>query len=340
MDSSRGFERFLAVRVLHWLIYISPRTNDSYSLKIGIMKFYISHYFIRVYTYTMSNTIVSDDDNFMLKKDGVYIIKSLNYFFLIRVSGSKREYGTKHMIVVTPGPDNSNPSMMPDISSDVCLEISIKVYTNTVTACIESLAHEDMCSMCKTLCKKEGTYEMVMSTLSFCSKLFNVDTFDLYDASSFYCDPVDTITIGIINMKKHNLLVYGSSWYERIFNAIPTGRTDQVLWSNAKSRVETTVDRPTIEELLDIYRSNIPEDLMNMLIKVTDKHLKKSSSWTTVFEELHRMDGGKGFIFFKDKFIIRLGKKSLFDIPSVDNWVIEIDKTKNDTYLRNYNRLH
>ena len=273
-----------------------------------------------------------DDDDDVA---GVYITKSVNHFFLIRVSKiKKRADKMTYMISVSPTPHN-HAKQIPDVDDSTCLQITVKSSSEKIKAHIDFLNHENICSMCRPLERKTGTYEMVVSTLSFCYELFGTEKFSLYDASSFLCGPEELK----ITMRHHNLLVHGKSWYERTFGAIPVKREDRVLWSDAQSRMREIADTETVIDIVNMAKGNIPRPQRKPIMDILKNNMG-SSSWIEIFQKINNLEDDKGCIFFRPIIMNIIGDEDTLNIPRVQDWVINIDPNDNSETLLDSKRIY
>lgn len=123
---------------------------------------------------------------------GVYITRSKDNIFLIAVTTDEG--------VMTP----ANVVSVPHTSTDPFL-------SRNKHGCRHKGNHFENCSMNKALAKKNGTYEMVTSTLELIAKITAINTFQVHDESTSTCEANGARII----LRKHNILLYGISWYER-----------------------------------------------------------------------------------------------------------------------------
>lgn len=264
---------------------------------------------------------------------GVYITRSLNHFFLMRVSSRTRRSGKiTYTISVSPTPHDYSESI-PDVHESTCMEVTIWVFGDSTQSHIEYIAHEKTCAMCKPLERKTGTYEMVMSTLSFCSKLFGSNTYSLHDASRFMCDPIEQRIV----MRDHNLLVHGKSWYERKFDAKPKRREDKILWSDIQSRLNEVVDDDIMIDVVQALKSNTNRSQWKQFLDIMNFYSGRSS-WTEMFRKIDELENS--CVFFQEKILHRLSHEHVLNIPEIREWVIEIEKNLNDERLLDYKRIY
>lgn len=174
---------------------------------------------------------LSDDDMSadasVKDKDGVYILRSIDFFFLatIRLIGA-----TNYEINLIPTPKNG-PMLDSENSDDASACVELSVYPNSRVSDPDRPQMNEKCSLGSDLQKKSGTKQMHMSALSFASKILNQSVYRFTDASYVLCDGER------ISIRDYGLLVDNQTWYQRVFDAKSVSFEDELELEKYKIRL-------------------------------------------------------------------------------------------------------
>ena len=269
--------------------------------------------------------------------NGLYIIKSNSYFFLVHVTSYSEDYGTVfYSISVTVTPrDDDDTSILNSTFQKHCLTIEVEDRNDSRSGHIDLLSHNNICSLCKDLEKKTGTYEMVMSSLYLCYKLFGVTRFTLQDASTFLCSPIQDH----INLRNRNLLVHGKSWYEEMFGAVPKSSNDLELWSDAQSRLRGNIEEKQLDYLVYLVKTHVPSDMQKRFVYTINRYKNEtSSSWNKFFKDMSDLE--YGCVFFSYPILTKISGKDRLNIPDVKEWVINVNEDQIGEHLLHYKKIY
>ena len=264
---------------------------------------------------------------------GVYIIRSMNYFFLIRINVHKRSSGKmKYTISVSPTPHNKELPI-PEVHNSTCMQLTIRISSSEQRAHIDSLNHEDTCSMCDSLGDGNGTGEMIKCILSFCSKMFGIKVFSINDADHFWCEDINQQ----IPTRVHDLLVFGKSWLESNVNAVPMDLEDKISWNDAQYRLSQLPTNDSKDEIVDIIRSSMSTNHSKIIIPIVLD--EKALSWNEIFLNISKIEKGSGCVFFQTSIMEKLYDVDVLDIPRVSNWIVNVDNVTIQDNLLDYKRI-
>ena len=220
-------------------------------------------------------------------EDSVFITKSENYFFLVTIKNINPgtfERGT-YCVRVAPVPSTGS-YMIPTTDKISCINISIEVKKKKRQAHIHCINHDKECALRSPddmgLERGRGTFEMVMSTLALCRSLFDISRFTLEDASKFDCAPARTT----VQLRYHNLMVYGETYYERRFGAVPRFESDIPEWNKVKQDLKNNIVPCDFSKLIsrgiNERMVEFDEEYIEPLMRVVKEHQGKST-WNEMF---------------------------------------------------------
>ena len=215
-------------------------------------------------------------------------------------------------------------SPLPELKEDItpkilgghCLKVSVNFEDGSTNATMDELEYNEFCSTKTRLDKKVGTFEMVMSTLHLCKKLFGVTEFKVHDASYFNCVSVKRN----INMRPHNLLVYGEAFYERRFGAVPNSREGRVEWERSKTLLQADAEKGFVDKLIETLRASnrITRQHRNEFIDILSSY--GGLSWNGLFHRINELKPyGCGFFDVTMEDLSRM-----FEIPVIQEWLINL----------------
>lgn len=252
--------------------------------------------------------------------EGLYIIKSKNTFFLVKVKKSFSE--GDYDIRVSPVSRRDGEEIITD---DACLTIEISSSFSEYSAMIDYLGFHEGCSLFEPMERGIGTRDMIKSTLSLCKKLFGISKFTLYDASTFDCPS----TGGEVGLAVHNFLVYGRSWYERKFDAAPSSVHDSIRWERSKKLLSAFVEESKARRIKGIIEGIFQGDDQEQFLEIVNDALIERITWNQMFENMNL--SYNGCLFFTGKMIDTVS--DIFGIPMVDSWYIPITDEDVSEYL-------
>lgn len=242
----------------------------------------------------------------------------------------------KYFINVSPVPstgDNEIP-----LSDDIkCLNIVIKKKRGKTTAHIHQLTHDKRCALRSPddngLENGRGTFEMVMSTLSLCRGLFGVDSFTLEDASKFNCEVAEKH----VQLRIHNLLVYGESYYERRFQAKPVYNSDIHDWEKVKHDLKGVVMSNYSELINQGVIDRIDEEYIEPLMRVVYQHQGRST-WKELFSSINQLKDS--CVYFTNSALGVLFSVSGIKLPDFIDFSIDISDTLSSRYLKKHELIY
>jgi hypothetical protein len=218
------------------------------------------------------------------KKEGMYMIKSRSLFFLVTIARRTRDV---YMVYV-----NAVPKKHSDhyniLKQKHCTEVQITTSPERESSgYITRINHDSVCSLVDTLPNGTGTREMVLSVLSLCSLIFGVTTFSLEDQSVFTC-PHNKEEVDLMY---HSLLVYGQTWYERKFDAVP--RSLRHVLQNMKDTLSKKVDQEKADAITGELYGFSPEKTAFYRARIQDA--VGNMTWNELFRGINSLDDGCRF---------------------------------------------
>lgn len=264
---------------------------------------------------------------------GVYITKSPDHIFLISVGPVEMD-ASSVLVKVVPVPRTDTHFHANFFTS--CVDIVVGAHdmcrglwiseeekdTNRDFTHIKALAHSKNCSVTDPLSTKQGTKQMFLSTLALCVKIIGVTKLQLIDASHFMCEDM------VVDLYLHNMLVYGQSWYERKYGAIPAHRNSRAALHRAKQALAQAVSNPIAQALIESIDDEEVKAKIQMHIGV--------SSWNRLFASINA-EHGCGFFSFD----LMQTLQEYFEIPVVSHWDLSgLLQTNLDQYLVSYEKIY
>lgn len=262
---------------------------------------------------------------------GVYITKSPDHIFLISMEPVLMDPSSvKVRVVPVPRTDSHFNSAL----LQSCVEIvvgthdigfmmseskspSAKNYTH-----VNTLAYGKNCAMTDILSAKQGTNQMFLSALALCVEKIGVEKIQLIDASHFMCEDM------VVDLYLHNMLIYGQTWYERKYGAVPTRASCSAALNKAKEALAHTVSGPLVEYLIESTNDEEIKGNIRMQVGV--------STWNGMFSSIN---ASFGCAFFK--FDVLEKCQEYFHIPEVSYWdVSSLLQTDLQQYLLSYKKIY
>lgn len=259
---------------------------------------------------------VSSDSVSPEEKDGVYIVRSIDYFFLItvRLTGVNfDEPGAKtsqYEIKCVPTPSES-ASLNEHIPTRSCVEISVIVGAGDSPTSLDILRYDKSCSLVGQLQRNTGTEQMLMSTLAFAAQMFGENVFHFTDASTIECENVKSISL-----RDYGLLVEGKTWYERNFDATIYEPGDFAARENYKAMLNTIISEEQSNSLIEGFRSQtfLSDDELTRYVYIVNKSAHSGNTWQQMIQQVanHETRGCSFFSFDTvDKIMELLGLSPL-----------------------------
>ena len=159
-------------------------------------------------------------------------------------------------------------------SKDVeCIRITVDIDDPETELFIGSLSYCPDCALDKSLPRGEGTVAMIKAALIFVMKQTEMDFVTLTDDSSFDCELPDDDALINIELYTHNFLIYGKTWYQRKFGAVP----------DDKLEIERERERD-----MEISLDNLHKPLPNDFKYIWPNHLStnlKHNNWLVAFRD-------------------------------------------------------
>ncbi len=249
-------------------------------------------------------------------KEGVYIINSKSYQFIVSITKTVFDQDDFTLeMTISPLPERKE-DIVPGILGEHCLKVSVNFEEGSIDATMDELEYNEFCSTKTRMEKNIGTFEMVMSTLHFCKHLFGVTQFRVHDASYFNCVSVKRN----INMRPHSLLVHGKAFYERRFGAVPSSNERSLDWERSKTLLRADVEKEFVDTLVRILRrsNRITRQHMNEFLDILSS--SDGLSWNGLFRRINDLKPyGCGFF---DVTMEDLSDK--FKIPVIQEWTITL----------------
>lgn len=257
--------------------------------------------------------------------------------FLTRIVKTRRD---SYTVAIVPVPGEVNDAVhkaSDEPDSKKCLFINICPSEEGLIGCIVNFSYERFCSLSPGLNISEGR-NMVQPTLEFCRKIFGVSRFTFLDSSSFKCQPSGEM----ISMGDHNLLVYGQTWYERIFGAKPEAEDKQRQLRMTKLILSENVNKEQASKLVKFVKNTVilthsflDEDIVDEFSGIVLSSVGKTS-WNGMFSAVNDMTNKRGCEFFTNMMIRYIF--SLLEIFGVSTWEIDIG-SKPDKHLYSFEKV-
>lgn len=252
--------------------------------------------------------------------EGLYILKSRVFFFLVRVNKLYPE--GDYAVKVSPVSKRDGEQI---ITENDCLTVEITLSFSEYSAMVDYVGFHEGCSLFEPMERGFGTQEMVKATLSLCRNLFGISKFTFHDASKFDCLP----TGGEVNLDVHNLLVYGKSWYERKFGAKPSSHAESLRWERSKQLLASVVDQEKATRVNRDIGVFFQGEHRDSFLEVVNDALVDRITWNQVFENMNLSHNG--CVFFTGGMIDSV--IDMFDIHRVESWYIPLTDDDVTAYL-------
>lgn len=277
--------------------------------------------------------------------DGYYVTTSTkitrgqekSFKFLTRVVQTRRNCYTVGIVPVPGSIEDAVNESHGEENTNKCLLINICPSEDGFIGCIVQFAYDKFCSLSPGLDNSEGRF-MIQPTLEFCREIFGVTKFNFIDSSSFICNPSGQK----ISMGDHNILVYGETWYERIFGATPEDEDKQRELRISKLILSEKVNKQHASKLVKFVRNtatrvhlflddDIVEEFSHILLSSVG-----TTSWNGMFHIVNDMANKRGCEFFTETMVRYVF--GLLKIFGVTMWEIEIG-SKPDQHLESFEKI-
>lgn len=174
-----------------------------------------------------------------------------------------------------------------------CVRIAIDVDDPASELLLSGLSYRDSCSVYTPLARGLGTIAMIKAALIFVMKMHpNEEYVVLTDASKFDCVIPGDNTYISLPLHEYSFIVYGKTWYQRMFGAIPD---DAKLLQEMQTCLEQ-MHAPlpnTCEELISIKTSNISKRsnlwVYALHADVNKLFIRMKEAQASCFEFLHEV---------------------------------------------------
>ena len=269
----------------------------------------------------------------IMGETNTYIIKSIHDFFIVKVTQTFTGYDVRVVpVVLTQG--NTPQESHHNISDSSCLTLTLEREFTNFTTEIDFLQHHQECSVSSRMEKGSGTQAMVKSVLALCRRLFGISTCSFYDASEFPCNTGEGNVVEV-DLANHNLLVYGSTWYERKFQAFPT---DEILvgrFNRSKELLRRQVDVDKADRIIASINRHTLEPKRSDYSQIVHDSKQLTNTWNQVFKKIHELPGGCEFFTGRNMDVI----SEMFSIVKIDGWTMPITDDDVETYLLGYQQI-
>ena len=183
-------------------------------------------------------------------------------YFIIVVNGIQFQLlhnikGSKHIYAVL------------DSKGVECIKITVDIDDPEKELFIGGLSYRPDCALDKSLPRGGGTVAMIKAALIFVMKQTEMDFVTLADDSSFDCELPENDALINIELYTHNFLIYGKTWYQRKFGAVP-------------------VDDDKLERDMEISLEKLHKPLPNDFKYIWPNHLStnlKHNDWLVAFRD-------------------------------------------------------
>lgn len=251
------------------------------------------------------------------EKDGVYIVRSIDYFFLMTVrlidmNYSDSEYRIK--CISTPYEDANVVKPMP--RRRFCVDLSVLVYDDGRKSKLNTLVYGKECSLLGKLERKTGTKQMLMATLAFASEHLGQNVFQFNDASQIVCDG------HLISLRDYGLLVRGTTWYQRSFDAKTEKEDDAAELEKYSIRLDQTISKEQRDNLVRVLREGqLSAEKKTGYIDIVTRAVDDGSNWKEMLQVIDHDQ--KGCSFFSNDVV----REILIMLGLLVVWEFEIEMT-------------
>lgn len=271
----------------------------------------------------------SDDEDDHDDIDGVYILRSTDFFFLatLRLIGVDIRTKTKTFTIrciPTPSDEASMNIKMPP-KDYACIDLTVRVQPGGgAPSDLDELKYNENCSLVGKLKRKTGTKQMLMATLAFASKKLEQTVFHFSDASHVLIDGQE------ISLRDYGLLSKGTTWYQRTFGAMPREDTAAEI-QNYESRLETIISDKKSIALIKVLSANRELDDFSkfLYIDIIRRSVEKQHTWKKMLQNID-LDG-KGGSFFS--FRVTQNILAMLKLGNTYRWKITMTPQRVNQYL-------
>ena len=274
------------------------------------------------------------------EKDGVYIVRSIDFFFLVTVrlvGVSFDEYDpdvktSEYEINCVPTPSES-ASSNEDIPTRPCVEISVVIGTGDRPTSLDIFRYDKDCSLVGQLQRKTGTQQMLMSTLAFAAKEFGQKVFHFTDASMIECENVESISL-----RDYGLLVYGRTWYERNFDATPREPGDLAKRDEYALMLNTIISENQSNSLIEGFRSQtyLTVDELTRYVYILRESAANGNTWQQMIQRVTNHET-RGCSFFSHDTVENILK--LLGLEPILNYKIDLSDGRASQYFKDKHKI-
>jgi len=278
---------------------------------------------------------VLEESNASEEKDGVYIVRSVDFFFLVtvRLTDVDMDDGVQTYEVKCVPTPSENANIDDSIPVTPCVEIEVDVGEGVGPSRLEILRFDKTCSLVGKLQRGEGTKQMLMATLAFAAQMFGENVFTFTDASSIACDKMRRISL-----IDYGLLVHGKTWYERTFGAIVSDPFDQERRDEYDTMLKTIVTEEQSKSLIKAFGPQrfLSDDELTRYIYI----ISKAAGETTWREMLRTIasDETRGCSFFSYETVDKI--LTLLDLSTILDFQIEMTNEKVTRYFKASQKIY
>ena len=202
-----------------------------------------------------------------------------------------------------------------------CIEIILNKNLPIHELQLRDVLYKESCSFASPFLRGEGTIAMIKALLLFSMKeCIDYSYVTLQDGSAFDCILPDELHKISIPLHTHNFLIYGKTWYERIFGAVP----------------ETDLIRERMKESLDILNTPVKGTFSEFWTIKTDGLKPWIDAIKPTIKSMFNQSVGK--LSWKDFLYLLFSKKSELSTKFSENIPCSIFKLLLP-HLENYFRI-
>lgn len=263
------------------------------------------------------------------EKDGVYIVRSIGFFFLVtvRLTGvDVVEKTSLYEINCVPTP-SENANVHGNIPTRPCVEITAILGGNDPSK-LDILRYDKTCSLVGPLQKKTGTAQMLMPTLAFAAKTFDQYVFHFTDASSVACGDVERISL-----RDYGILVDGKTWYERAFGATPASDEMTSALEKYATQLQTRMSEGQSNCLIETLHSQnlLSKNNLDLFTRALRECARAGNTWRQTLNKIAKYEN-HGCSFFSYDTVEAI--TALLQLAPILDWRLEITDEKVAHFLK------
>lgn len=269
------------------------------------------------------------------EKDGVYIVRSIDFFFLVtvRLTGvDVVEKTSQYEINCVPTP-SENANVHGNIPTRPCVETTVIIGGNEPSK-LDILRYDKTCSLVGPLQKKTGTAQMLMSTLAFAAKTFDQYVFHFTDASSVACGDVARVSL-----RDYGILVDGKTWYERAFGATPASDKMTSALEKYPTQLQTRMSEGQSNWLIETLHSQnlLSKNNLDLFTRTLRECARAGNTWRQTLNKIAKYEN-HGCSFFSYDIVEAI--TTLLQLAPVLNWRLEITDEKVAHFLKASEKIY